>query len=103
MPAARALDRLREALASNLDDENLGVASRFTEAQQCAFLLQYNNDPSKASAAMRRSVRWRETYAFLPRARAARFEDVVFVHESGARTPRRAPGAAPLRGAPHPV
>jgi hypothetical protein len=79
-PPRDALDRLREALASNLDDENLGVASRFTEAQQCAFLLQYNNDPSKASAAMRRSVRWRETYAFLPRARLRAFEDVVFVH-----------------------
>ncbi len=81
-PPRDALDGLREALASNLEnlENQADVASRFTEAQQCAFLLQYNNDPAKASAAMRRSVRWRETYAFLPRARLRAFEDVVFVH-----------------------
>ena len=56
------------------------MLSTFTEAQRCAFLLQYGNDPRKASAAMRRSVKWRETYAFLPRAQLRFFEDVVFVH-----------------------
>ena len=85
-PPRDALERLREALAREPRgdaDAETELLSRFTEAQQCAFLLQYNNDPRKAATAMRRSARWRETYAFLPRARLRAFEDVVFVH--GAR------------------
>ena len=76
-PPRDALLKLNEALESGGDASAL---STFTEAQRCAFLLQYGNDPRKASTAMRRSVKWRETYAFLPRAQLRAFEDVVFVH-----------------------
>jgi hypothetical protein len=77
-PPRDALLKLNETLESGGDASSL--LSTFTEAQRCAFLLQYGNDPRKASAAMRRSVKWRETYAFLRNAQLRFFEDVVFVH-----------------------
>jgi len=79
-PPRETLRLLRERLVSTSAGSSIDAIEAFTEAQRCAFLLQYNGDPKRAAAAMQRSVRWRETYAFLPRSRLREFEDVVFVH-----------------------
>ena len=68
---------------SNAHGMCAGAQAPFTEAQRCAFLLQYGGDPKKAARALVRSVKWRDDTDFLTRAQLKQFEDVVFVH--GAR------------------
>tara|TARA_B110000977_G_scaffold191450_1_gene263589 strand:+ start:8553 stop:11024 length:2472 start_codon:yes stop_codon:yes gene_type:complete len=83
-PPTESLQQLTKVLAKSSSGESAETMPHFTEAQRCAFLLQYSGDPRKAARACSKSQRWRanelHNQNFLNKQQLKAFEDVVFVH-----------------------